>query len=118
MAIRNILVVMTGAAEDQGASATAFLVAVPFSAHVAGLHVRSSFTDNMPDISEGMSQTAITHKLQAALQGLTAAEQSDTARFASTVEDFGATRADAPATGVGVTASWQVEEGRVQELAV
>ena len=118
MTIRNILVVMTGSDEDQGAAATAFLAAGQFSAHVAGLHVRPKFTDNVPDISEGMSQTTIMHVIETTMQRIEAAERSAAERFASALEGSGASRADAPAKGVGVTASWQVEEGRVQELAV
>ena len=117
MTIRNILVIMTGADQDRGAGATAFLAADRFTTHVEGLHVRPDLVHSLPYISEGMSQSAITHEMQSATNRLEEAEQNSKEHFETAREAVGASFADVPTMDGSVTASWHVEVGRVQELA-
>ena len=117
MTIRNILVIMTGADQDRGAGETAFLVAGRFEAHVAGLYARPDMMQSLPYIGEGMSQSAIDKEFRAATKRLEEAERNSKEYFETAREGAGAGFADAPAKDSGVTASWHVEDGGVQELA-
>ena len=116
MAIRSILVIMTGSNEDLGAAETAFLAAGRFAAHVAGLHVRADAIDDLPYIGEGMSQAAISKYFSAAKERQDQAERLAKEQFDLARERAGATYADSPAEGAAVTASWHVEVGSAREL--
>ncbi len=116
MAIRSILVAMTGSSEDRGAAETAFLAAGRFAAHVEGVHVRPGATDNLPYIGEGMSASAIASGFKAARGHQDRAERTAKEQFDLARERAGAAYADTRAGDNDVTASWHVEDGSVRDI--
>lgn len=107
MAIKSILVLLSGGADDAAPMSTAFALAQRFAAHLVVLHVRADPNAVVPFIGEGASGTMVQEMIDAATRDAAARE----AKAAALFEDA---RAKAPQA----TAEWRVETGRGADIAV
>jgi nucleotide-binding universal stress UspA family protein len=116
MAIRKLLLPLTGTAAGEAALSTALMVARMWNAHVTALHVRVDSRDVAPLAGEGLSGAMIEEMMSA-----TEKESSDRAHavralFDRFVADHGVSLADprhAPGTA---TASFATVTGREEDL--
>ncbi len=116
MAIRKLLLPLTGTAAGEAALATALIAARMWNAHVTALHVRVDSRDVAPMAGEGLSGAMIEEMMSA-----TDKESSDRAHAVHTMFDrfvaqHGVTVADArPKAGIA-TASFASVTGREEDL--
>ena len=116
MAIRKLLLPLTGTAAGEAALSTALIAARLWTAHVTALHVRVDSRDVAPLAGEGLSGAMIEEMMSA-----TEKESSDRAHAVHTMFDAFVTRhgvsvADArPKAGVA-TASFASVTGREEDL--
>lgn len=107
MAIKSILVLLSGGADDAAPVSAAFALAQRFAAHLEVLHVRPDPNAVAPFIGEGASGTMVQEMIDAASRDAAARERKAVALF----EDA---RAKAPQAN----AEWRVETGREADAAV
>lgn len=115
MAIRNSLVMVTG---DQSASAVeaAFTLAEQSSGHVTGLHITGDVVTNMPSIIEGMTERQILVEFETMRERLATSERTASETFRAACARHGGTIVDAPVPTGGVTATWEVVNGRPEKV--
>ena len=116
MAIRKLLLPLTGTAAGEAALATCLMIARHWNAHVTALHVRVDSRDVAPLAGEGLSGAMIEEMMSA-----TEAESLERAKAVRAMfEDFVAgksVRLGEPAPGERVpTASFATVTGREQDL--
>jgi nucleotide-binding universal stress UspA family protein len=116
MAIRKLLLPLTGTEAGEAALATALLVARVWDAHVTALHVRVDARDVAPLAGEGLSGAMIEEMMSA-----TEKESSDRAHavrsmFERFVTEHQVTVAEARPGLLGATASFAAITGREEDL--
>jgi nucleotide-binding universal stress UspA family protein len=116
MAIRKLLLPLTGTAAGEAALATALLIARVWDAHVTALHVRVDSRDVAPLAGEGLSGAMIEEMMSA-----TEKESSDRAHavrsmFERFVTEHDVTVAEARPGLLGATASFASITGREEDL--
>lgn len=112
MAIKRILVPVTGAASDASALDTALIAARRFGAHVDVLHVARDPLDTVPLTGEGISG-AIVEELMEQVERQNAADaEVSRSRFAEWQKRHDVAMATTPGDVEGVTAAWRRSEGR------
>ncbi len=116
MAIRKLLLPLTGTAAGEAALATALIAARIWNAHVTALHVRVDSRDMAPLAGEGLSGAMIEEMMSA-----TEKESSDRAHavhamFDRFVTQHGVTVADARPKAGMATASYAAVTGREEDL--
>jgi nucleotide-binding universal stress UspA family protein len=116
MAIRKILLPLTGTEAGEAALATALLIARLWSAHVTALHVRVDARDVAPLAGEGLSGAMIEEMMSA-----TEKESGDRAHavrsmFERFVTDHDVSVAEARPGALGATASFASIVGREEDL--
>ncbi|MBC7801765.1 MAG: universal stress protein [Gemmatimonadaceae bacterium] len=115
MAIRKLLLPLTGTAAGEGALSTALIVARLWDAHVTALHVRVDSRDVAPLAGEGLSGAMIEEMMSA-----TEKESSDRSNAVRTMFDrfvacHGVVVAD-PHPRAGATANFASITGREEDL--
>ena len=115
MAIRRILLPLTGTAAGEAALTTALVVARLWDAHVTALHVRVDSRDVAPLAGEGLSGAMIEEMMSATEKE--SSERSDAVRtmFDRFVAQHGVTVAE-PQAGTGPTANFASITGREEDL--
>jgi nucleotide-binding universal stress UspA family protein len=116
MAIRKILLPLTGTEAGEAALATALLIARLWNAHVTALHVRVDARDVAPLAGEGLSGAMIEEMMSA-----TEKESGDRAHavrsmFERFVTDHDVSVAEARPGALGATASFASIVGREEDL--
>ena len=116
MAIRKLLLPLTGTEAGEAALATALLCARVWNAHVTALHVRVDSRDVAPLAGEGLSGAMIEEMMSA-----TEKESSDRAHavrtmFEKFVTDHDVTVTEARPGALGATASFASITGREEDL--
>jgi nucleotide-binding universal stress UspA family protein len=116
MAVRKVLLPLTGTEAGEAALATALLIARIWNAHVTALHVRVDARDVAPLAGEGLSGAMIEEMMSA-----TEKESSDRAHavrsmFERFVADHQVTVAEARPGPLGATASFASVTGREEDL--
>jgi nucleotide-binding universal stress UspA family protein len=117
MAIRTILVPLSGGSSNEGAIETACRLALRFGAHVEGLHVRADPTDALPLLGQDISTPVAAELIELAQR-----EGEDNAIKARAVFDAAIARhgfalsdkplGAGPAAAGGISASWREEVGQ------
>jgi nucleotide-binding universal stress UspA family protein len=115
MAIRKLLLPLTGTEAGEAALSTALLAARRFDAHVSALHVRVDSRDVAPLAGEGLSGAMIEEMMAATEKE--SGDRSDAvhALFDRFVAERGVA-AGPPHRGAGATASFEVVTGREDDL--
>src|SRR4051812_35287288 len=116
MAIRKILLPLTGTAAGEAALATALMIARRYNAHVLALHVRIDSRDVAPLAGEGLSGAMIEEMMSA-----TEKESSDRAHAVRSLFERFVAEQNVPVTeprhGIGsATASFAAVTGREEDL--
>ena len=115
MAVRKILLPLTGTAAGEAALATALQVARLWDAHVTALHVRVDARDVAPLAGEGLSGAMIEEMMAATEKESEARSTAVRAMFERFVRQHGVAAAD-PALHAGATADFADVVGREEEL--
>lgn len=116
MAIRKLLLPLTGTRDGEAALATALIVARAWNAHVLALHVRVDSRDVAPLAGEGLSGAMIEEMMEATEAESGARAKAVRAMFESFVASH-AIRLGEPAPGEHVpTASFATITGREEDL--
>jgi nucleotide-binding universal stress UspA family protein len=116
MAVRKVLLPLTGTEAGEAALATALMIARVWGAHVTALHVRVDSRDVAPLAGEGLSGAMIEEMMSA-----TEKESSDRAHavrsmFERFVIEHQVTVAEARPGAMGATASFAAVTGREEDL--
>ena len=116
MAIRKLLLPLTGTAAGEAALATALNVARIWNAHVTALHVRVDSRDVAPLAGEGLSGAMIEEMMSATEKE--SAERAHAVRgmFERFVAEHGVTVQEARHRTAGATASFAAVTGREEDL--
>lgn len=115
MAVRKILLPLTGTAAGEAALATALQVARLWDAHVTALHVRVDARDVAPLAGEGLSGAMIEEMMAATEKESEARSNAVRAMFECFVRRHGVAAAD-PNLHAGATADFAAVVGREEEL--
>ncbi len=116
MAIRKILLPLTGTTAGEAALSTALTAATFWNAHVSALHVRVDARDVAPLAGEGLSGAMIEEMMSATEKE--SAERAHAVRtlFDRFVASHGIVLAEARAGALGATASFAAVMGREEDL--
>ena len=115
MAIRRLLLPLTGTAAGEAALTTALMVARTWDAHLTALHVRMDSRDVAPLAGEGLSGAMIEEMMTATERE--SSERSNAVRtlFDRFVAEHGVTVSE-PHPGAGATANFASVTGREEDL--
>ena len=116
MAIRKLLLPLTGTAAGEAALATALMTARIWTAHVAALHVRVDSRDVAPLAGEGLSGAMIEEMMSATEKESTDRAHAVRAMFERFVAAQGVTVTDARRGATVPTASFATITGREEDL--
>lgn len=116
MAIRKLLLPLTGTAAGEAALTTALMVARLWNAHVTALHVRVDSRDVAPLAGEGLSGAMIEEMMSATEKESAERAQAVRAMFERFVAEQGVTVQEARAGAEEATASFVSITGREEEL--
>jgi nucleotide-binding universal stress UspA family protein len=116
MAIRKLLLPLTGTAAGEAALATALIAARIWSAHVTALHVRVDSRDVAPLAGEGLSGAMIEEMMSATEKESTDRAHAVRAMFERFVAAHGVTVTDARRGATSATASFATITGREEDL--
>ena len=115
MAIRRLLLPLTGTAAGESALTTALLVARMWDAHVTALHVRVDSRDVAPLAGEGLSGAMIEEMMSATEKESSDRSNAVRAMFDRFVAQHGVTVAE-PHPRAGATANFASVTGREEDL--
>ncbi len=115
MAIRKLLLPLTGTAAGEAALSTALLVARVWDAHVTALHVRVDSRDVAPLAGEGLSGAMIEEMMSATERESSDRSNAVRAMFDRFVAEHGVTVAE-PHPHAGATANFASITGREDDL--
>ena len=116
MAIRKLLLPLTGTAAGEAALATALMTARIWTAHVTALHVRVDSRDVAPLAGEGLSGAMIEEMMSATEKESTDRAHAVRAMFERFVAAQGVTVTDARRGATVPTASFATITGREEDL--
>ena len=116
MAIRKLLLPLTGTVAGEAALATALLVARLWNAHITALHVRVDSRDVAPLAGEGLSGAMIEEMMTATEQESAARCHAVRAMFQRFVAEHGVVVQEARHGAGGVTASFAAVTGREEDV--
>jgi nucleotide-binding universal stress UspA family protein len=116
MAIRKLLLPLTGTAAGEAALATALMAARIWNAHVTALHVRVDSRDVAPLAGEGLSGAMIEEMMTATERESTDRAHAVRAMFERFVAAQGVTVTDARRGAATATASFATVTGREEDL--
>jgi len=116
MAIRKLLLPLTGTAAGEAALATALMTARIWTAHVTALHVRVDSRDVAPLAGEGLSGAMIEEMMSATEKESTDRAHAVRAMFERFVAAQGVTVTDAKRGATIPTASFATITGREEDL--
>lgn len=116
MAIRKLLLPLTGTAAGEAALATALMAARMWNAHVTALHVRVDSRDVAPLAGEGLSGAMIEEMMTATERESTDRAHAVRAMFERFVAGHGVTVTDARRGSQAATASFATVTGREEDL--
>lgn len=116
MAIRKVLLPLTGTAAGESAMTTALMVARRWNAHVTALHVRVDSRDVAPLAGEGLSGAMIEEMMSATEKESGARAQAVRSMFERFVGDHGVTVAEARSGLDHPTASFASVTGREEDI--
>ncbi len=116
MAIRKLLLPLTGTAAGEAALATALIAARIWNAHVTALHVRVDSRDVAPLAGEGLSGAMIEEMMSATEKESTDRAHAVRAMFERFVAAHGVTVTDAKRGSTVATASFATITGREEDL--
>ncbi len=115
MAIRKLLLPLTGTSAGEAALSTALLVARRWDAHLTALHVRVDARDVAPLAGEGLSGAMIEEMMTATERESSDRSNAVRAMFDRFVMEHGVTVAE-PHPGAGATANFNSFTGREDDL--
>ena len=115
MAIRKLLLPLTGTAAGEAALATALMIARLWDAHVTALHVRVDSRDVAPLAGEGLSGAMIEEMMSATERESSDRSNAVRAMFDRFVAEHGVVVAE-PHPGAGATANFASITGREDDL--
>src|ERR1700760_2790880 len=115
MAIRKLLLPLTGTAAGEAALATALTIARRWNAHVLALHVRVDSRDVAPLAGEGLSGAMIEEMMSATEKESSERSAAVRALFDRFVVEHGVTVAE-PHPRAGATANFASVTGREEDL--
>jgi len=115
MAIRRLLLPLTGTAAGEAALSTALVIARMWDAHVTALHVRVDSRDVAPLAGEGLSGAMIEEMMSATEKESSDRSNAVRALFDRFVAEHGVTVAE-PHPGAGATANFASITGREEDL--
>lgn len=116
MAIRKILLPLTGTAAGEAALTTALMIARLWNAHVTCLHVRVDSRDVAPLAGEGLSGAMIEEMMSATEKESSERAYAVRSMFERFVTSHGVTVDPAPETADHATASFAAVTGREEDL--
>lgn len=116
MAIRKVLLPLTGTAAGEAAMTTALMVARRWTAHVTALHVRVDSRDVAPLAGEGLSGAMIEEMMSATEKESSQRAHAVRAMFERFVSEQGVTVAEARAGLDHPTASFAAVTGREEDI--
>lgn len=116
MAIRKLLLPLTGTAAGESALATAIMVARVWNAHVMALHVRVDSRDVAPLAGEGLSGAMIEEMMTATERESSDRAQKVRALFDRSVASHGVSIMEPRAASGQATASFASVTGREEDL--
>lgn len=116
MAIRKLLLPLTGTAAGEAALSTALMAARMWNAHVTALHVRVDSRDVAPLAGEGLSGAMIEEMMSATEKESAERAHAVRAMFEHFVAQHEVTVADARHGALGATASFAAVTGREEDL--
>jgi len=116
MAIRKLLLPLTGTAAGEAALATALMVARIWNAHVTALHVRADSRDVAPLAGEGLSGAMIEEMMSATEKESMERAQAVRAMFEEFVTRHGVTVQEARCGAGEATASFATVIGREEDV--
>jgi nucleotide-binding universal stress UspA family protein len=116
MAIRKLLLPLTGTAAGEAALATALIAARIWNAHVTALHVRVDSRDVAPLAGEGLSGAMIEEMMSATERESTDRAHAVRAMFERFVAAHGVIVTDARRGAAAATASFATVTGREEDL--
>ena len=116
MAIRKLLLPLTGTAAGEAALATALMAARIWNAHVTALHVRVDSRDVAPLAGEGLSGAMIEEMMSATERESTDRAHAVRAMFERFVHAQGVTVTDARRGATAATASFATITGREEDM--
>jgi len=116
MAIRKLLLPLTGTAAGESALSTALIAARIWNAHVTALHVRVDSRDVAPLAGEGLSGAMIEEMMSATERESTDRAHAVRAMFERFVANHGVTVTDARRGSAMATASFATVTGREEDL--
>jgi nucleotide-binding universal stress UspA family protein len=116
MAIRKLLLPLTGTAAGESALATALMAARIWNAHVTALHVRVDSRDVAPLAGEGLSGAMIEEMMTATERESTDRAHAVRAMFERFVAEQGVSVTDARRGTAMATASFATVTGREEDL--
>src|ERR1700712_1409057 len=115
MAIRKLLLPLTGTAAGEAALSTALIVARMWDAHVTALHVRVDSRDVAPLAGEGLSGAMIEEMMSATEKESSDRSRAVRAMFGGCGAEQGVVGAE-PHPGAGATANFASITGREEDL--
>ncbi|GAC1481783.1 MAG: universal stress protein [Acetobacteraceae bacterium] len=115
MAIRRLLLPLTGTTTGEAALSTALMIARMWDAHVTALHVRVDSRDVAPLAGEGLSGAMIEEMMSATEKESSDRSNAVRALFDRFVTQHGVTVAE-PHPGSGATANFASVTGREEDL--
>lgn len=118
MPFKKIVCVLSHAAGDAAAMATAFGIARPAEGHVQVLSVRTDPHDSIPMLGEGVSAALVQEIMSNAERENTTRAETARRLFEEQRLAAGATLADAAPGPGGLTASWADRTGRAEAVVV
>ncbi len=116
MAIRKVLLPLTGTAAGEAAMTTALMVARRWNAHVTALHVRVDSRDVAPLAGEGLSGAMIEEMMSATEKESSQRAQAVRGMFERFVASHGVAVAEARAALDHPTASFAAVTGREEDI--
>src|SRR4051794_5459270 len=116
MAIRKLLLPLTGTAAGEAALSTCLTIARSWNAHVTALHVRVDSRDVAPLAGEGLSGAMIEEMMSATEKESSERAHAVRAMFERFVAEHGVTVSDARPCHGGATASFAAVTGREEDL--
>lgn len=116
MAVRKLLLPLTGTAAGEAALATALMIARLWNAHVTALHVRVDSRDVAPLAGEGLSGAMIEEMMTATEKESAERSHAVRAMFDRFVAEHAVAMGEPRTGGEGATASFAVVTGREEDL--
>jgi nucleotide-binding universal stress UspA family protein len=116
MAIRKLLLPLTGTEAGEAALATALMIARLWDAHVTALHVRVDARDVAPLAGEGLSGAMIEEMMTATEKESSDRAHAVRAMFEKFVTDHDVSVTDARPNAPGATANFAAITGREEDL--